>query len=366
MLRKLEAGVRRWYSRTKRQLLAREPIVLVVLILLAVGIGVAATGVSPAWFPPSAVFLALLAGGLALRVRTLAVLIVVVLAVLLYDASVLGSDEAGPGLFLTAMITAAFAWIMARTRELLGVGGLRGEQMLLELRDRLRRQGQAPPLPRDWQAKTSLVQAGGSSFGGDFVISALSEDGATLRLAVIDVSGKGVDAGTRALLLSGAFGGMLGSLSAEQFLPACNAYLRQLSWNEGFATAVYLALDLETGAYLVESAGHPPPVKFDAGSGTWRVTQSQGVVLGVLDNLVCTPERGTLQSGDALLLYTDGLVERPGIDIDVGIDRLIGETDRLVAHGLVDGLDSVVRAISPRHSDDCALVMVRRVGESGR
>ena len=70
-----------------------------------------------------------------------------------------------------------------------------------------------------------LRPAGGASFGGDFVVSTC--DGKTLEVAVVDVSGKGIDAGTRALLLSGAFGGLLGSVPASEFLSACNAYLRR-------------------------------------------------------------------------------------------------------------------------------------------
>jgi len=73
-----------------------------------------------------------------------------------------------------------------------------------------------------------LLQAGGSSFGGDFVVS--ESDGKTLEVALVDVSGKGVDAGTRALMLSGAFGGLLGSVQPDRFLPACNLYLQRQRW----------------------------------------------------------------------------------------------------------------------------------------
>ena len=61
---------------------------------------------------------------------------------------------------------------------------------------------------------------------------------------MVDVSGKGEEAGTRALLLSGAFGGLLGALPPAEFLPAANDYLLRQDWDEGFATAVHLSLDL--------------------------------------------------------------------------------------------------------------------------
>jgi hypothetical protein len=63
------------------------------------------------------------------------------------------------------------------------------------------------------------------------------------------------------------------------------------------------------------------------------------------------------------MLYTDGLVEVPGRDIDAGIDRLLGEADRLVASGFVAGVGQLVRSMQAgaRNSDDCALVLICRV-----
>ena len=57
----------------------------------------------------------------------------------------------------------------------------------------------------------------------------------------------------------------------------------------------------------------------------------------MVPDLRSVPERGNLRPGDALMLYTDGLVEVPGRDIDAGIDRLLGEADRLVTTGFSEG-----------------------------
>ena len=69
-----------------------------------------------------------------------------------------------------------------------------------------------------------------------------------------------------------------------------------------------------------------------------------------------------LQRGDALMLYTDGLVEVPGQDIDAGIDRLLGQADRLIASGFGPGAAKLVQNMqSPgAHSDDCALALIWR------
>ena len=109
--------------------------------------------------------------------------------------------------------------LLARSRGRLGVQGTRGDSMLVDLRDRLTAQGEMPALPEGWSAEVVLRSAGGASFSGDFLVATRSDDGQTLEVALVDVSGKGVDAGTRALLLSGAFGGLLG-LGAARGVPA--------------------------------------------------------------------------------------------------------------------------------------------------
>ena len=262
-------------------------------------------------------------------------------------------------------LTAVFADILANTRGKLGTRGLRADRMMIELRDRIRAQGTLPDLGDGWGSAVVLRPAGGSSFGGDFVVS--YSDGKTLEVAVVDVSGKGMDAATRALLLSGAFGGMLGSVSREQFLPACNAYLRRGKAPEGFVTAVHLTVDLASGEYTLASAGHPPAVRLDANTGQWRVSGARGIVLGVVPDLASVPfdsEEGVLRRGDALLLYTDGIVEAPGQDIDAGIDRLLGEAERMVAgggfgdSGAATLVTEMQRAVGG--SDDCALVLIWR------
>jgi hypothetical protein len=341
----------------RRQLITRNRRAAVVLALVTVAIGVAAVRVSEWWFSPGVMILPVLAGGLLLWPRALRILLGVVAVMLAYDTV---AGRAGAGIIATVAITGFFADVLARTRKKLGMQGLRGDQMLLELRDRIRAQGTLPALPEGWGAVSVLQAAGGASFGGDFVVSAC--DGKTLEVALVDVAGKGLTAGTRALLLSGAFGGLLGSVPQEEFLPSCNAYLRRDRTPEGFVTAVHLALDLATGDYLVSSAGHPPAAHFDASTGTWRVTGARGIVLGVVPDPRCVPERGVLRRGDALLLYTDGLVEVPGRDIDVGTDRLLGEANRLVTAGFRKGAPDLVRAITAGTggTDDCALALIWR------
>ena len=354
--RAAQAAGRRLRGLARRQFFTRNRRIAFALAALVVAIGVAAAHLSEWWFSPGAMILPVLAGGLLLMPRALRILFGVAAVMIGYDWL---NDRAGPGILATVAITAIFADVLARTRAKLGVQGLRGDQMLIDLAARLRAQSTLPPLAEGWGSASVLRPAGGSSFGGDFLVSAA--DGKNLEVALVDVSGKGIDAGTRALLLSGAFGGLLGSVPSEGFLSACNAYLRRGVRGEGFVTAVHLAVDLTTGDYVVRSAGHPPAAHFTAGSGTWRLTQARGIVLGVVSDLRMVPERGTLRPGDALMLYTDGLVEAPGLDIDAGIDRLLGAADQMVTSGFGPGAERLVQTIGGRRvADDCALVLIWR------
>jgi Stage II sporulation protein E (SpoIIE) len=325
-----------------------------------VAIAVLSPVAGPDWIPPGGVVLPILAGGLLLRRRELLLLLVVTLAAMTYDEVVLGWHVVRGGQLIVVAAVFALAYRLARTRELLGVQGLRGESMLLELRDRLRAQGEMPPLPNGWQHEELIQSAGAGSFGGDFLVAALTGGGGVLEVVLVDVSGKGIDAGTRALLLSGALGGLLGAIPPDHFLPAANDYLLRQDWGEGFATAVHLVVDLSTGGYVVESAGHPPAAHFVKGSGTWRVIDSEGTVLGVLPEASYTSSIGVLGPGDAMLLYTDGVVETSEREISVGIDKLIGEAERLVTQGFRDGAKHLVDRVAPNGSDDRALVMIWR------
>src|SRR5580658_960982 len=351
------AVARRLRGLVLRQFITRNRRLAFGLAIVVAVIGVAAVHVSEFWFSPGVMILPLLAGGLLLWPRALRILFGLVALALTYDALM---GKAGPGIIATIAVTVVFADALARARAKLGVLGLRGDQMLIELRDRIRAQGRIPALPEGWNSVSVLQAAGGASFGGDFLVSAC--DGKKLELALVDVAGKGIDAGTRALLLSGAFGGLLGSVPPGDYLAACNAYLRRSSPVEGFVTAVHVAVDLVTGEYTVSSAGHPPAAQFEAGSGHWKLTSARGIVLGVVADLRTIPDHGALRPGDALMLYTDGLVEVPGKDIDAGIDRLLGEADHLVAGGFGPGAPRLMQTMQAGHAaaDDCALALVWR------
>jgi serine phosphatase RsbU (regulator of sigma subunit) len=236
----------------------------------------------------------------------------------------------------------------------------RRESMLLDLRDQLERQGELPSLPAGWHAEVAQRSAGGSAFGGDFLVSTCTDHGKLLEVALVDVSGKGADAGTRALLLSGALGGLLGSVAPERFLEAANDYLLRQDWDEGFATALHATIDLSTGRYRLSNAGHPPAVHYAGGSGAWRLVEQEGTILGLHSEATFNPVEGELARHDALVLYTDGLVEARDRDLADGIDRLLGAAERLIPTGFTGAAEWLLESVAPGGGDDSALVLIWR------
>lgn len=331
---------------------------LSLLLLLTVGLGVLTIAFDE-WFPASTLAVPIILAGLLVRLSSLAVLLAVTAVVLGYSLLANSQAAMAPGIGLIFAVAVAVTLVISRTRSRLGVSGPVGESMLIDLRDRLRAQAKLPTPEPGWKWEPFIRAADGVAFSGDFIVAATTCEGRVIEIAVVDVSGKGVDAGSRALLLAGAFGALIGSVSDDEFLPAANAYLLRLGWTEGFATAAHLVLDLRTGEYTLLSAGHPPALHLRAGSGRWSVVEAEGPLLGVLPDAKFIPAQGQLGQGDAFMLYTDGLIEDHGRDMSQGIDKLLGHAERLVADGFRGGAKRLVRAAGG-DDDDRALVLVRR------
>ena len=189
----------------------------------------------------------------------------------------------------------------------------------------------------------------------------LGPSGNRLELALVDVSGKGTGAGTRSLLLSGALGGLLGSVPPGDFLRAANGYLVRQGWDEGFATAVHVDIDLTTGEYSIANAGHPSPALFTSGRGRWTVLDAgRGPLLGVVPDVSFPRQHGSLAPGDALLIYSDGVVEARDRDLTDGIDRMLGvATLSVLREG--DVARDVCESARSGEDDDRAALAVRRL-----
>ena len=82
-------------------------------------------------------------------------------------------------------------------------------------------------------------------------------------------------------------------------------------------------------------------------------------MLGILEGITYEESSGQLAPGDSLLLYTDGMVEEPRRDIELGIDHMMGEAESLLRRSWSGLATRLVQAVgSP--DDDRALVVVHR------
>lgn len=357
---RLARRTRQLALRFRHSVLPSDRFVFVMLLVLVTGCALL-PAVDADWFPVTTLVVPVIVGALVLRMVSLLLLYAAVAGVLVAQDRTGWPTDVTPGAVGLVALVGFMVLFVARKRTRLGLQGTRGETMLFDLRERLRAHGLVPRLPPQWHTDVVLRPAGGQAFSGDFVVATRGRRGGPiLELALVDVSGKGLNAGTRALLLSGAFGGLLGSLPARGFLPAANDYLLRQGWDEGFATAVHVAIDLETGAYDLWSAGHPPGAHWVADTGLWEVREAEGPLLGVIPGAAFDGVSGTLGPGDALLLFTDGMVEVPGQDISVGIDRLLGEAEKLVADDFEDGARRIADSAGGNVADDRAVVLIRR------
>ncbi|MET3982957.1 SpoIIE family protein phosphatase [Streptomyces sp. PvR034] len=146
-----------------------------------------------------------------------------------------------------------------------------------------------------------------------------------------------------------------------------STFLRELE-TERFATCTYAEIDLSSGMVQIVRAGHLDPVVRRGDGSCHRVSAAGGLPLGLPPRdrsgtgsgyPVTTME---LHPGDALLLCTDGLIERPGADADTGMREFMeavrdGPTD---VEELADALCDLVGDSGT--GDDMALLVLRRRG----
>ena len=262
----------------------------------------------------------------------------------------------------SALVIFALALLLAiyqSSRQRSGLPMALSEAVLTQLRDRLQRQGVVPPLPNGWRTQSATITANGPSYAGDFLVADLRE-GRWLEMALVDVCGKGTSVGPQALQFAGALGGLIGALPPAALMAAANQFLLRQESDESLATAVHVKVDLVTGDYTITSAGHPPALHWHLGQRGWTVDNARGMALGVIPEADYTPSRGRLHPGEALMFYTDGVIETADRDLDDGIDWLRHEALKAIDARGFTGLPKRVLKKVPRGDDDRAMLVLER------
>ncbi|MFI8946611.1 SpoIIE family protein phosphatase [Streptomyces sp. NPDC053750] len=135
-----------------------------------------------------------------------------------------------------------------------------------------------------------------------------------------------------------------------------------------FVTCLYAHIDLARRRVTLASAGHPPPLLRHPDNRTHALDTRPGPPLGLGVGTPSYPLTTVpLPLMSLLALYTDGLVEAPGLDIaDTTADLAhhLGRSSSLPLHQLVDSLVHHARRVGP-HTDDIALLLLQpnRVAE---
>jgi PAS domain S-box-containing protein len=203
-----------------------------------------------------------------------------------------------------------------------------------------------------------LPGARGAAIGGDWYDVLERADG-RVALVVGDVVGHGLRAAATMGQLRNAFRayGLVESSPAE--VVARINRLVMSGVEDAMATVVYLVLDRETGEVSYSCAGHPPPLVLTP-DGPHFLEGGRSVPIGASDPAVFHEASAVLPPGSALLLYTDGLVERR----DVGLEERLGRLAE-VAGSAADDLDALCERViqivlgDGDPGDDVALLAVR-------
>ncbi len=222
-----------------------------------------------------------------------------------------------------------------------------------------------PDSPR-FSGKASMVPA--REMGGDFYDFFPVGEG-RIGLVIADVSGKGVPAAffmaiSRTILQGSA----RERRSPGQCLAAANELLCEQNPLELFVTVFYGVLDVETGELTYANAGHNPPLLARSNGNVASLPGTGGMAMGVMPELSYNEGRVTLEAGDTLLLYTDGVSEamdRNGREFSE--ERLVGSLSESCRQSVEIVLSTVIDAVSrfvgdAPQSDDITCLVVRYKG----
>ncbi|MGD9959273.1 PP2C family protein-serine/threonine phosphatase [Nocardioides sp.] len=350
----LQARVALWRTGTRKsqQQVARA---LMVVISASFVVSVAA----PEWMPLAAYFVWLLIAMLLLRFRWLVVVGAVNALAGVLAVALNGPITASRVIAMVAFVVAVLLVLLVASRQRSGLPAMLSEAFLVDLRDRLQAQGKIPPLPEGWESQSAMIASHGVTYAGDFLVADLSEDRTRFELILVDVCGKGTGAGPAALQFSGALGGLIGALPPQDLLRAANDFLIRQGDDEAFATAVHLLVDLEEGRYQITSGGHPPALRWDLASQEWTIDNACGTALGVLNSPELHVSEGRLHPGEALMFYTDGVVEARGSSIDAGIAWLQRVALEAVGQGFGGAANRIVGQVESGEDDRAVLILSR-------
>ncbi|MEU6652490.1 SpoIIE family protein phosphatase [Streptomyces sp. NPDC046900] len=204
-----------------------------------------------------------------------------------------------------------------------------------------------------------LPAAEGMDIGGDFY-DVIRLGDTTVAAAIGDVQGHNVNAAAVMGQVRTAVHATAGAPPGE-VLARTNRLLTD--FDPGlFASCLYVHLDLAHHGAQLATAGHPPPLLRHPDGHTEVLTLPCGLLLGIDPAVDYQATEIPLPPGALLAMYTDGLIESPGTDLDDATAELADHLVRAVDQPLDTLADTLIRhtpQTDPR-SDDIALLLLHR------
>ncbi|MEU1889560.1 SpoIIE family protein phosphatase [Streptomyces pristinaespiralis] len=213
-----------------------------------------------------------------------------------------------------------------------------------------------PRIPGLRVAARYLPAARGLGVGGDFY-DLIRLDEHTAAAAIGDVQGHNVDAAAlMGQVRTAVHAHATVGAAPDDVLAAANRLLTDLDPGL-FTSCLYAHLDLARGRACLATAGHPSPLLRHADGHTERLHVPPGLLLGIEPDARYPTLEFPLPPGCVLALYTDGLVEAPGVDIDDAIAALAGLLEHADPTDLDAMTDTLIRH-APTPGDDIALLLI--------
>jgi GAF domain-containing protein len=211
-----------------------------------------------------------------------------------------------------------------------------------------------------WELASFYSPAGRTEVGGDFYDAIALPDG-RLALFVGDVMGRGVAAAAAMAQTRAAVRAYVAvDVTPELVLARLDLLFATYAMTHQLVTLVYLVLDPGRHELTLANAGHPPPVVVRRDGGIEQLPTAVGAPLGTFPGNR-RPVTVAFHAGDALVAFTDGLIERRGEDIDHGQRRLLDAVRALRQRPLAEALPGLVETVrDPTREDDVAVLAARR------
>ncbi|MFI9383457.1 GAF domain-containing SpoIIE family protein phosphatase [Kutzneria sp. NPDC052558] len=192
--------------------------------------------------------------------------------------------------------------------------------------------------------------------GGDWYDAVVLPNKQVL-LSVGDIAGHGVTAATGMVMLRNALRGLATTgAGPAQLLAWLNQVAHDLT-DRVLATAICALYDPATRTVRWARAGHLPPLLIRERDAT-SLPLTRGLVLGARGESAYEEAELQLDSGDILVLYTDGLVERKGHELDESLHHLVQTAQRAQA-ALEQRIDYLLTHSNADTDDDTCIVGVQ-------